>query len=204
MTPPDIVLFDLGNVMVRWDPRNLYRRRFARPEAADTFVRTVVNMDWHADNDRGVPMAETARALIARFPEHEDHILAYETGWREMFDGYVSGVPEIFDALLSRGTPLYALTNLPGGKWAETADLFPRLRQFRDVIISGDEKVIKPDRRIYEITLGRIGAPAGRVFFTDDNPENIRAADALGLHTHLFQGAEGLRDALIGHGLLDA
>jgi 2-haloacid dehalogenase len=201
---PSAVLFDLGNVMVRWDPRNFYTPYFGDAAKADAFVRDVVNMAWHGEHDRGVSMDDNALPLIARHPEHAAAIRAFKSGWPDMFDGYVPGVGEIFDALEARGVPLYALTNLPGEKWTETADLFPRLHRFRDVIVSGHEKLIKPDPAIFALTLSRLGLPASEVFFTDDVPANIAAAEEIGFATHHFTGAEGLIAALRAHGLLDA
>ena len=198
----DAVLFDLGNVVVDWDPRRLYVQMFDDPAEADQFVATVCTMAWHGAHDRGVSMDENAAPLIAKFPEHEARIRAWKTRWLEMFNGYIPGVPALIDALSERETPLYALTNLPAEKWDETADAFPYLYAFEDVIVSGEEKLVKPDPAIYHLTLKRMDRQADRVLFIDDRAENTEAASALGFRTHTFTDAARLEAELKALGLI--
>jgi len=198
-----IVLFDLGNVVVDWDPMRLYRSRFDTKAEAEVFCRDVCNMAWHVNHDRGVSMAQNRAPLIAAYPHHENHIVAWDTHWLDMFHGYVPGVPALIARLEEARIPLYGLSNLPAEKAGPTFDAFPMIRVLRDVVVSGAEKVVKPDRRIYEIALSRMGSPdPSQVLFVDDRRENIEAAAALGFLGHQFTGAESLEAALVATGFL--
>lgn len=201
--PAHIVLFDLGNVVVDWQPLYLYRQLFPTEDAAREFCATVCTMGWHVQHDLGVPMADNAAALIARYPQHETEIKAWSARWLDMFGGYVPGVPALMARLEEARVPLYGLSNIPAEVAERTFNAFPMIKLLRDVVVSGAEKVIKPDPRIYEITLARMGHPApGEVFFIDDSQKNVDAAAALGFRTHHFKNAARLEQALIGEGLL--
>lgn len=195
-------LFDLGNVVVDWEPARLYRQ-LMDDDAADRFCAEVCTMEWHNLHDRGVPMADNAAALIAQHPDKADLIDAWSARWLDMFHGLIDGVPELIAALKARDIPVYALTNFPGEKWAETAEAFPTLKSFEDVVISSEVKMAKPDPEIYRLTLSRMGSPDPQdVFFTDDRDDNIAAARALGLRGHRFTDAHALEAALKSAGLL--
>lgn len=198
-----IVLFDLGHVVVDWQPVRLYRDFFETETEAQAFVRDVCNMQWHLQHDLGVPMAENADRLIAQYPHFEAPIRAWRTRWLDMFEGYVPGMPPLMARLEERRVPLYGLSNLPDEIAQETFDAFPMIKLLRDVVVSGAERVAKPDRRIYEIALERMGDPdPADVLFTDDRETNCEAAAKLGFKTHHFQGAAGLETRLIAEGLL--
>ncbi len=198
-----IVLFDLGNVVVDWRPILLYRNMFETEAEAEWFCTHVCNMAWHVNHDRGVSMDDNAPALIAEYPQFEAQIRAWKTRWMEMFAGYVEGTPQIMSRLEEAQVPLYGLTNLPAEVAQSTFDRFPMIKILRDIIISGVEKVVKPDPRIYEIVLERLGQPdPADIFFIDDSLKNIETATAMGFRGHHFQGAKGLEAALIGEGLL--
>lgn len=198
-----IVLFDIGHVVVDWQPIRLYRDFFETESDAAAFVRDVCNMDWHLQHDLGVPMQENADRLIAEFPHFEPQIRAWRTRWLDMFEGYVPGMPGLMARLEERRVPLFGLSNLPDEVAEETFDAFPMLKLLRDVVVSGAEKVVKPDPRIYEIVLARMGNPdPATVLFTDDREKNCAAADALGFKTHHFQGAAGFEARLRDEGLL--
>ncbi|MDG1825894.1 MAG: HAD family phosphatase [Henriciella sp.] len=200
-----IVLFDLGNVVVDWQPIRLYREYFDTEAAAAAFVRDVCNMDWHVNHDRGVSMAENAKPLIAKFPQYETEILAWRSRWLDMFEGYVPGTPQLMARLEEAGVPLYGLSNIPDEVADETFDAFPMIHVLRDVIVSGAEEVVKPSPEIYQIALARMGNPdPSEVLFIDDSLKNIEAANALGFRTHHFQDAAGLETALLAEGLLVA
>ena len=200
---PSIVLFDLGNVVLDWDPLRLYLNRFDKPAEARAFCAEVCTLDWHTNHDRGVSFEENAAQLIAAHPHHEDHIRAWRTGWLDMFHGYVPGVPTMMARLEEARVPMFGLSNLPAEIAAETFDVFPMIKLLRDVVVSGEEGVVKPDPRIYEIALSRMGNPApADVFFIDDREENIRAAEALGMRGHVFRGAARLERALAEYGFI--
>jgi len=196
------VLFDLGNVVVEWEPLRLYRQRFDDLDEAKRFVSEICTLAWHTEHDRGVPMDENAAPLIAEYPQHEGHIRAWRTEWLEMFHGYVPGVPGLIAALEEARVPLFGLSNLPAEKADETFDAFPMIRVLRDVVVSGVEKVVKPDPAIYQIALERMDMAPEHVLFIDDRADNTTAARALGFRTHDFDGAEGLARKLQESGLL--
>ena len=197
------ILFDLGRVVLDWEPSRLYSKLFDSSDELAWFLENVCTMDWHTRHDAGVSFADNAPGLIAKHPKYEAQIRAWGERWMEMFAGYIDGTPEIIERLTEKGLPLYALTNMP----SETKPLmdahFPLLTIFQDIIVSGDEKLVKPDPAIYALTLKRMGLPApGEVLFIDDSEKNITAAAALGFETHLFRGAAGLERTLVEAGLL--
>ncbi|WP_417495465.1 HAD family hydrolase [Maricaulis sp.] len=196
------VLWDLGKVLLDWSPAYLYRKIFRNEDAVQDFLGRVCAMDWHQAHDRGVPMAENRRALIAQYPEHEAAITAWETRFPEMLKGSVPGTAEAIEALAARGVPQYALTNLPA-EWVEPVNrLYPAMRHMRDTIVSAHEGVIKPDRRIYEITAARLRHDPADVVFFDDREANVIAAREFGFDSELFTGETKLREDLAARGLL--
>lgn len=197
------VLFDLGNVVVDWEPQRLYRRRFGDPDKADWFCSTICTMAWHTRHDAGETFSATIPELQSRYPEYAGHIAAWRSEWLDMFHGYVAGVPQLIGELEARRTPLFGLSNLPAEVAGETFDAFPIIKVLRDVVVSGVEGVVKPDPRIYEIALARMGRPdPSTVLFIDDRPENIHAASRMGFQGHVFDGAHGLRRRLEAEGLI--
>lgn len=198
-----IILFDLGNVVVDWDPVRLYRKVFDSEAEARRFCGEVCTMAWHVEHDRGRSFAEGARQLKAIHPEYAAEIDAWHGRWFEMFDGYVDGVPEIIDRLDVAGHPLYGLSNISHEIWPGMLENFPVIRRLRDVVVSGEERLIKPDPAIYEIALERMGNPdPGNVFFIDDSEKNIVAARDLGFGVHHFRSAAELEAALVSEGIL--
>ena len=198
-----IVLFDLGNVVVDWRPILLYRTLFDDPAEAEWFCANVCNMAWHTAHDRGVSMDENAAPLITEYPQYESQIRAWKTGWLDMFAGYVPGTPQLIARLEENRIPLYGLSNIPAEKADETFDTFPVIKILRDIVVSGAEKVVNPDPKLYEITLQRMGYPdPSEVLFIDDSLKNIDAANALGFETHHFKGAKELEADLVQRGLI--
>jgi len=198
------VVFDVGNVLYRWSPRTLYERLIVDDRALDAFLETVVTPDWHFQHDAGRPFAETSAELIARYPEHRDLILAWRDRFNESVGGPVDGMHEIVAALDEAGVPLFAITNFSGEFWppfrAQEAALFDR---FLDVVVSGDERLTKPDAAIYRLAMERFGLAPQSALFVDDMAANVRGAEAIGMVGHVFAGAPALRAALAAHGLLE-
>jgi 2-haloacid dehalogenase/putative hydrolase of the HAD superfamily len=200
---PRAVLWDVGNVIVRWDPRALYAKIFKEPADLDRFLSHVCTLDWHIEHDRGVSFADNAERLIRRFPEHAAEIRAWDQRFDEMLSGPVPETAWAIEALAARDVPQFALTNMPQSKWPVVKALSPaHFGLFRDAVVSGDEGVIKPDRRIYEIVLERTGLSPVDLLFIDDSAANIAAAEALGFHTHHFTDPNLLRPVLKAHGLI--
>ncbi len=196
--PVKIVLFDLGRVLLDWEPERLYRKLIPDAEVRASFLKNICNMAWHANHDAGLSFAENAVQLIENYPDKASLIKAWGARWFEMFDGYIEGVPTLIDKLQERNVPLFALSNMPSDPWQDMKTHFPYLQCFQDVIVSGDEKCIKPDEKIYQIALNRLGQPrADTVLFIDDSQANITAAEKIGMQTHLFTSSQGLETALI-------
>ena len=201
--PERIILFDLGNVVVDWNPVRLYAKIFPTLEEAEAFCTDVCNMAWHVEHDRGLSFAEGARRLKAVYPHYAEEIDAWHGRWFEMFDGYEPGVPALMARLEEAGHPLYGLSNISAEIWPEMLERFAMIRILRDVIVSGEEGLIKPDPKIYEVALKRMGHPdPADVLFIDDSLKNVEAARALGFGVHHFQGAAGLEQALVEEGFL--
>jgi FMN phosphatase YigB (HAD superfamily) len=196
------VLWDVGNVIVRWDPRNLYAKIFEEPAACDRFLSHVCTLAWHGLTDRGVPADENTAALIARFPEHEAEIRAWWDRWDEMFGGVIEETEAAMEALAAKGVPQFGLTNMAGPVWPTIEPMAPAVRHLKAVVVSGDEKLIKPEPRIYEIACERSGLAPEQLLFVDDSLANIRAAAELGFHVLHFIDPSALMPTLKGHKLL--
>ncbi|MEM9225959.1 MAG: HAD family phosphatase [Pseudomonadota bacterium] len=197
------VLFDLGNVIVDWQPLRLYRELFDSEDEAQAFCRDICNLGWHTAHDRGVSFADNAAKLIAAHPHYRHEIQAWRTRWLDMFEGYVPGMDVLVETLAARDVVLYGLSNLSAEIAEETFDAFPVIRRLKDVVVSGAEGVVKPDPAIYHIALARMGSPPpGEVLFVDDRADNIAAAEAIGFQGHVFESADLLRVKLADIGLL--
>jgi FMN phosphatase YigB (HAD superfamily) len=198
-----IALFDLGRVVLDWDPARLYRKIFGDAAECERFLSEVCTMDWHRAHDRGASFAENASPLIAKYPQYESQIRAWGGRWSEMFDGYVNGTPRLIEHLFGREVPIYGLSNMPAETWPMMKEMFPLLARFRHVVVSGEIGLVKPEAAIFHYTRAQMGDPApDEVLFIDDSPANIAVADALGYRTHLFRNAGALESALIVEGLL--
>jgi 2-haloacid dehalogenase len=201
---PTAVIFDVGHVLYDWDPRYLYRRLIDDDRALDAFLGDVVTREWHFQHDAGRPFAETAAELSARFPEHAELIAHWGPRFIESIGDPVPGMHALVEELDARGVPLFAITNFSGEFFppfrAREAALFDR---FRDIVVSGDEKLVKPDAAIYRLALDRFGLRAAEAAFIDDNAANIAGARALGIHAIHFTDAPATRAALTRLGLLD-
>lgn len=200
--PARAVLFDYGNVLVRWDPENLYRRLIPDEAARRHFLTTVCPLDWNGEHDGGALMADTLPARAALFPDHADLIHAWGDRYGEMLDGEIEGAIAILDELAAAGVPLALLTNMPADQQEACFAPFTRRHLFQQVIVSGPLKIRKPDARIYEHALAQMGRDASDVLFVDDSAANVAGAQAVGLHAHRFTTPESLRAALAEHGLL--
>ena len=200
--PPKAVLFDIGNVIVRWDPRTLYSKIFPDPAERDRFLAEVCTMAWHGETDRGMAFADNIAQLAQQHPQHAGAIAAWWDRWPEMFSGVIPETEAAIEALHERGVPLYALTNMSEEAWPGVRAMSPVFARFRDVVVSGAEKTFKPEPRLYEIACSRSGLAPSDMLFIDDSLANIEAAEALGFHAHHFTDPAALRPALERHGLL--
>lgn len=200
---PTAVIFDVGRVLYDWDPRILYRRLIDDDRALDAFLRDVVTHEWHFQHDAGRDFADTAAELVASYPQHADLIAAWGPRFLESIGAPIPGMPALVDALEAADVPLYAITNFSHEFWppfrAREAAMFDR---FRDVVVSGVEKMVKPDPAIYRLALSRFGLEAARTVFIDDNAANVAGATSVGLIALHFEGEPKLRQELQALGLL--
>jgi 2-haloacid dehalogenase len=202
---PHAVIFDVGNVLYHWDPRNLYERLISDDRALEAFLSTVVTRSWHFQHDQGRPFAETSAELIGQFPEHKALIAAWGPRFDESMGPPVAGMLDLVAELDARGVPLFAITNFSGEFWPPFRAKRPEMfASFRDVIVSGDEKLLKPDPAIYQLALQRFGLKPGEAVFVDDVPANAEAATREGIEGLVFKDAATLRAELAARGLLPA
>lgn len=198
----DIVIFDLGGVLIDWNPRYLYRKLFADEAAMEDFLGTVCTHEWHRHHDAGRSFADGARLLKELHPDKAELIDAFGLRAGEMIGGSIAEAVEVLEALRVRGVRLYGLSNWPAESFPLARERFDFLAWFADIVISGEIGVIKPDPRIFEIALARFAADPARAVFIDDSAANANAAASLGIHAIHYTGSAALRDELAELGLL--
>jgi 2-haloacid dehalogenase len=201
-TTIEAVVFDLGGVLIDWNPRHLYRQVFDDEDAMERFLGQICTPEWHDSHDRGQSTAESCARLAAVHPEHADEIWAWATRNEEMVAGAYEDTVEILSDLHDAGVACYALSNMEAETFPLRFDRFAFFNLFRGMMISGLEGVAKPDREIFERILERFGLEPGATLFIDDNVGNLAPASELGMATLHFQSAPGLRRRLRGVGLL--
>lgn len=195
------IVFDIGKVLYEWDPRHLYAKLIGDSRRLDWFCGNVVTPEWHFQHDEGRPAAETTAELIALYPQERALIESYVPRWLETIPGPVPGMIELVEALAQTSLPLYAITNFSHEFWPRFRATAPVFDHFRDVIVSGEERLAKPDPRIFALAMERFGLTPGTALFVDDRADNIAAAEAAGLIGHLFVGADDLRARLRAFGI---
>lgn len=199
---PKAVIWDVGNVVVRWNPRTLYEQIFPEPVACDRFLSSVCTMIWHVNHDLGVTFADNRVALIEQHPEFRAEIEAWETRWWDMFSGTIPETEAAIEALHAAGVPQYGLTNMSDETFEGTMAMSPAFGRLADIVVSGREGMIKPDPRIYALTCERFGLAPEDIFFVDDSLANVTSARAFGIDTLHFTDPAALRPALEARGLL--
>ena len=202
MSPVTPLIFDIGGVLVDWDPRFLYEKLIPPGEALEAFLRDVVTADWHFQHDAGRPFAETSAELTARFPHHADLIAAWGPRFNESNRALIPGMGALLAELDQAGVPLYAITNFSGELFPPFRAKYPALfDRFRAILVSGDEKLVKPDAAIYRLALDRFGVEATDAVFIDDRADNVAGAEAVGMRGIVFTDADALRRSLRELGL---
>jgi 2-haloacid dehalogenase len=203
MPQRSVVIFDLGGVLIDWNPRHLYRKLFNGDAAGmEAFLTEVCHHDWNLQQDAGRSFAEAEEEAIRRHPDKERLIRAWRARFAEMIPGALDDTVAILAELKERGTPLYALSNWSAETFPSQRPRFPFLEWFDGIVLSGEERVIKPDPRIYRALLDRYGVAAADAVFIDDSKKNADAATALGIHGLHFTSAATLRGELVALGLL--
>lgn len=190
------IVFDLGEVLIKWNPRNLYRKVFADEREMEYFLTEVCSPQWNSRSDAGELFKDVCAELIKKYPAYEKQIAMYFPRWEEMLGGAVEGSVQILRELKGKKIPLFALTNWSAQTFPIARKLFPFLGEFDGIVVSGEEKLIKPDPRLYRVLLDRYNLKAEESIFLDDNPANVAAAGKLGFTTIHFTSPEQLRQTL--------
>jgi 2-haloacid dehalogenase len=201
--PIEAVVFDIGGVLLDWNPRHLYRKLFADEATMERFLAEIATMEWHEANDRGVPFAVTGRELAERHPEYAELIWAWGRRSEEMIAGPITGTVEILGELRRRSVRCYALTNMEAETYPLRVERYPFMRWFDGTVVSSAEGITKPDPEIFRRLLERFGLAPETTLFVDDSERNVEAAAALGLQTERFSSPERLRRRLEAAGVLD-
>jgi len=197
MNQVNTVIFDLGGVLIDWNPLYLYKKIFDHEKDMRFFLDNVCTKEWNENQDAGYPLAQATDDLIRKYPQYQDEINAYYTRWREMFGDYNAHSVLILEKLhLQKKHRLLALTNWSAETFHPVKDSYPFLNYFEGIVVSGDEKIKKPDYKIYQILLNRYNVNAKESVFIDDALENIEAADDLGFQTIHFVSASQMETEL--------
>ncbi|HSJ60163.1 MAG TPA: HAD family phosphatase [Jiangellaceae bacterium] len=198
---PSTVVFDLGGVLIDWDPRYLYRTLLPSEEAVEQFLSEVCTPEWNAAQDAGRAWSVAVAELARQFPDRAELIRAYDERWWETIGGEIPGTVQVLRSLRDGGVRLYALTNWSSEKFDLTYPRFEWLSWFAGIVVSGKEGVVKPDPRIFRVLLERYDIDPVDAVYIDDAQHNVVAAAELGMRSMLFTGPDRLRDELAGIGL---
>ena len=196
-SPIDTIVFDLGGVLIDWNPAYVYRNHFDDPEEMEWFLNEVCNSSWNTEQDAGRSFHTAEKILIKNYPKYEAHIKAYFIEWEKMLNGMIPGMEALFNQLEeSTKINLFALTNWSAETFPLARKYFSFLNKFEGIVVSGEEKVVKPDPQIYRILMERYQINPENAIFIDDMHKNVVAAAELGFHAIHFQGEQDLRKRL--------
>jgi 2-haloacid dehalogenase len=196
------IVFDLGMVLIEWDPRHLYRKVFDDHEKMEWFLAHVCTSDWNLAQDGGRSFDEGVKEATARHPEYAKEIAMYRDHWMDMVPGAIEGSVALLREMHNKAVPLYAITNWNGDTFRATRNRFSFLDLFKDIVVSGDERIIKPAPEIFHLLARRNGIDLADSLFIDDSLKNVVGAEAVGMKGHHFTSPESLRAALVAHGVL--
>lgn len=190
------IIFDFGGVLLDWNPRYLYKSYFNNDEEMEHFLADICNGEWNIRQDAGRPFAEAVKELQAKFPEYAEAIQMYDDDWEKMLK---CGLPESIDLLKElkfMGYGIYGLTNWSAEKIGYAFANYSFFSLFDGIVVSGVEKVVKPDRKIYEILLERYSLKPGECVFIDDNQDNVDMAKVLGINAIRFDNIGNVKEHL--------
>lgn len=197
------IIFDLGAVLVDWNPRYLYNKIFATPEEIEDFLENVCTSDWNEEQDGGRRLAEGTEMLVKQHPSFEPQIRAFYGRWQEMLGGPIHGTVDVLQQLKASGRyQLYALTNWSDETFPIAQKEYEFLQWFDGIVVSGTEKMRKPLPEFYQLLLDRYSINKAHTIFIDDNLRNVKAAEAVGIESIHFQSPEQLSEALRKRGIL--
>jgi 2-haloacid dehalogenase len=196
------IVYDLGGVLIDWNPRHLYRKLIEDEATMEWFLAEVCHTAWNEEQDRGRSFAAAIEEAAARHPEHRPLIEAYFARWAEMMAGEIAGAVALLEELRAAGHELHALTNWSAETFPHARERFAFLDWFESILVSADVGLVKPDPAIFRLLLERIGRTPAECTYIDDNPKNVASAAALGFDAIDFQSVAQLRAALDRRGLL--
>ena len=186
------IIFDFGGVLIDWNPRYLYRDLFDDPDKMEWFLENICTGEWNLEQDRGRPLSVGTALLKERFPEHEEFINSFYGKWEDMLKGEIRETVEIlYD--LKKKYKVYGLTNWSAETFPIALKRFSFLKELDGIVVSGEEEMIKPDKKIFKLLLDRYYLKAENSLFIDDNLDNIKAAAEMGFQTIHFESAEKLK-----------
>jgi len=198
----DTIIFDLGGVLIDWNPRYVYRKIFKTEEEVDWFLANVTTPEWNENQDAGYPLHKATEDLIAKHPEWEPEIKAYYGRWLEMLGEDIHDTVEILRELEETGKyKLYALTNWSAETFPHALERFEFFKAFDGVVVSGQEKMRKPSAEFYKILIDRYHLDPAKTIFIDDSLRNVKGAEAVGITGIHFHNPSQLRDALRRKGI---
>jgi 2-haloacid dehalogenase len=192
----EAVVFDIGGVLLDWNPRYVYRDLFDDEQSMERFLAEVCTLEWHAAHDLGRPYAQSCAALAERHPDQAELIWAWSERSEDMISGPIAGTVEILRELLAVGVACYALTNMEAETYPLRRDRYDFMRWFAGTVVSSQERVAKPDPEIFHRLLGRFDLTAQTTLLIDDSERNVDAARQLGMQAIQFESPERLRTFL--------
>ena len=200
--PVDAVVFDVGRVLYQWQLSALFEKMTDDPARLAKVLGEVVTEEWHFLHDAGRPLSQMVPERIALFPDYAEEIRAYATRFNETIPGPVEGSHALVERLDAAGVPLFAITNFGAEFWAGFRPHEPIFDRFRDIVVSGEERIAKPDPAIFALSAARFGHAPEAMLFIDDNAANIAAARGCGWQVHHFTHAGSLESDLAARGLI--
>ena len=190
------VVFDFGGVLIDWNRKYMYRKVFKDEQEMEWFLENVCTLEWNNLQDEGFPFSETIPALQKKFPKYTDEIAMYEQRWSEMVGGEITGTVNILQELQAKKLPAYGLTNWGADTFPIVYNQFEFLRKLDGIVVSGDEKLVKPNPALFQILIDRFELTPQKTIFIDDNSRNIETAQQMGFKIIPFVTPEALRETL--------
>lgn len=195
------IIFDFGGVLVDWNPRYVFRDHFQDDEKMEWFLENICTDDWNIQQDGGRSLEEATNLLLKEFPEHRNEIEMYYGKWETMLKDSIPETVEILYELKGK-YPLYGLTNWSAETFPIALKRFEFFQVFDGILVSGEEKLIKPDRKIFELMMKKFSLKPENCLFIDDNLKNVEASREFGIETIHFKNPEDLREKLVEMKLL--
>lgn len=202
MVIPRCVIFDVGKVLFQWDLRHLFAKLIADPAELEWFVTTVITPQWHFQSDAGRPLADMVAERKGEYPRYGALIDAYAARFNETIPGAVPGSLDLVERLATAAVPLFAITNFGHEFWQMFRPTQPIFDVFQDIIVSGTERLAKPDPAIFHLAIERFGIDPAGALFVDDVTANVAAAHSAGIPGHVFNDAATLEQLLSARGYL--